>query len=126
LHFALSSRRTVAWGWRSSGNGSSLLTTGGYEEELFMPHLKKLAFALVLPFTFGTALAAADPDAAAAPPASGQDAATPATLDTNNDGKADAWDRDSNGTADAWDTNGDGKPDKFDDDGDGKPDKAPR
>ena len=44
------------------------------------------------------------------------------TIDSNEDGKADAWDRDGNGTPDAWDVNGDGKPDKFDDDGDGKPD----
>jgi hypothetical protein len=87
-----------------------------------MPHLKKLAFALVLPFTVGTAFAAAQDTAAAPDPA--QDSATPATLDTNNDGKADAWDRDSNGTADAWDSNDDGKPDQFDDDGDGKPDAA--
>jgi hypothetical protein len=35
----------------------------------------------------------------------------PPTIDSNEDGKADAWD-----------VNGDGKPDKFDDDGDGKPD----
>jgi hypothetical protein len=46
----------------------------------------------------------------------------PPTIDSNEDGKADAWDRDGNGTPDAWDVNGDGKPDKFDDDGDGKPD----
>lgn len=46
----------------------------------------------------------------------------PPTIDSNEDGKADAWDRDANGTPDAWDVNGDGKPDKFDDDGDGKPD----
>jgi hypothetical protein len=46
----------------------------------------------------------------------------PPTIDSNEDGKADAWDRDGNGVPDAWDVNGDGKPDKFDDDGDGKPD----
>lgn len=49
-------------------------------------------------------------------------AVPPPTIDSNEDGKADAWDRDGNGTPDAWDVNGDGKPDKFDDDGDGKPD----
>ncbi len=49
----------------------------------------------------------------------------PPTIDSNEDGKADAWDRDGNGTPDAWDVNGDGKPDKFDDDGDGKPDAKP-
>ena len=47
----------------------------------------------------------------------------PPTMDTNEDGKADAWDRDANGVPDAWDTDGDGKPDVMDDDGDGKPDK---
>lgn len=94
-----------------------------------MPNLKKIAaLALVLPFAAGTAFAQADSatsgvESQATP---GRDASSPATLDTNNDGKADAWDRDSNGTADAWDTNSDGKPDKFDDDGDGKPDKASR
>ncbi len=46
----------------------------------------------------------------------------PPTIDTNGDGKADAWDRDKNGKADAWDVNNDGKPDLFDDDGDGRPD----
>lgn len=46
----------------------------------------------------------------------------PPTIDSNEDGKPDAWDRDGNGTPDAWDVNGDGKPDKLDDDGDGKPD----
>jgi hypothetical protein len=98
-----------------------------------MPHVKKLAaLALVLPFTIGTAFAASPDAAAAAGPDRSAGAAPsagspgPATLDTNNDGKADAWDRDSNGTADAWDKNGDGKPDAFDDDGDGKPDKASR
>ncbi len=44
------------------------------------------------------------------------------TMDTNEDGKADAWDRDANGIPDAWDTNADGKPDLMDNDGDGKPD----
>lgn len=46
----------------------------------------------------------------------------PPTMDTNEDGKADAWDRDANGIPDAWDTNNDGKPDLLDNDGDGKPD----
>jgi hypothetical protein len=45
------------------------------------------------------------------------------TIDTNKDGKPDAWDRDGNGIADAWDENGDNKPDVMDDDGDGRPDK---
>ena len=50
------------------------------------------------------------------------------TIDTNEDGKPDAWDRDANGAPDAWDVNGDGKPDVVDNNGDGKPDedkKAP-
>jgi hypothetical protein len=46
----------------------------------------------------------------------------PATIDTNGDGKADAWDRDANGMPDAWDVNGDGQPDQLDNNGDGKPD----
>lgn len=46
----------------------------------------------------------------------------PPTIDTNKDGKADAWDRDANGIPDAWDVNDDGKPDLLDNNGDGKPD----
>lgn len=46
----------------------------------------------------------------------------PPTMDTNADGKADAWDRDGNGVVDAWDTDGDSKPDALDNDNDGKPD----
>jgi hypothetical protein len=48
------------------------------------------------------------------------------TIDTNKDGKSDAWDRDADGKPDAWDINGDGKPDQLDNDGDGKPDVAAR
>lgn len=44
------------------------------------------------------------------------------TMDTNKDGKMDAWDRDGNGMPDAWDVNGDGQPDQLDNNGDGKPD----
>ncbi len=49
------------------------------------------------------------------------------TMDTNKDGKSDAWDRDGNGVADTWDVNGDGQPDQVDNNGDGRPDdeKAP-
>ena len=62
-------------------------------------------------------------NAAFAQPASAPEGTVPPpTIDSNEDGKADAWDRDGNGVPDAWDVNGDGKPDKFDDDGDGKPD----
>jgi len=46
----------------------------------------------------------------------------PPTIDTDGDGKPDAWDRDGDGAPDAWDTNGDGRPDQLDNDGDGKPD----
>lgn len=46
------------------------------------------------------------------------------TIDSNSDGKADAWDRNGDGKADAWDRNGDGKPDAYDDDNDGQPDAA--
>lgn len=77
--------------------------------------------AITVLFTTGAAYAQAEPaptTAAQAPESS----VPPPTIDSNEDGKADAWDRDANGTPDAWDVNGDGKPDKFDDDGDGKPD----
>lgn len=91
-----------------------------------MADMKKIAaLALVLPFAMGTAFAAS-PESGAATGSTAADKTAPATIDSNSDGKADAWDRDGNGTADAWDTNGDGKPDKFDDDGDGKPDKPAR
>jgi hypothetical protein len=56
------------------------------------------------------------------PASSPEGSVPPPTIDSNEDGKPDAWDRDGNGSPDAWDTNGDGKPDKMDDDGDGKPD----
>jgi len=67
----------------------------------------------------------------------GADKANPNPIDTDGDGKADAWDTNGDGKADAWDTNGDGKadawdtdadgqPDAFDRDGDGKPDQAAR
>lgn len=46
------------------------------------------------------------------------------TIDSNGDGKPDAWDRDGDGKADAWDLDGDGKPDAVDEDRDGKPDPA--
>lgn len=81
------------------------------------------AFALIAPLTLGVAYAQDSQMSPEAAPA--QKAATPAaTMDTNGDGKADAWDRDANGVADAWDTNGDGAPDAVDDNGDGKPDAA--
>jgi hypothetical protein len=67
-------------------------------------------------------------DKMSAPPQASENAqvsekAVPApSLDSDNDGKLDAWDRDANGVADAWDVNGDGQPDQVDDNGDGKPD----
>lgn len=45
-----------------------------------------------------------------------------ATIDTNDDGVADAWDRNGDEKPDSWDTDSDGKPDLLDDDGDGEPD----
>ncbi len=93
---------------------------------------KSLALLFVVPFAAGAVHAAepasptktvmnkaAEPTAAKSPP--------PPTIDTNKDGKADAWDRDANGVPDAWDVNDDGKPDLLDNNGDGKPDeeKAP-
>ncbi|MEO1044828.1 MAG: hypothetical protein AAFX04_05250 [Pseudomonadota bacterium] len=53
----------------------------------------------------------------AAAPAVAQDDYPPATIDTNGDGVADAWDRDGDGQPDAWDTDADGKPDLFEQDG---------
>ena len=38
-------------------------------------------------------------------------AETPPTIDSDGDGKADAWDRNGDGQPDAWDRNGDGQPD---------------
>jgi hypothetical protein len=80
------------------------------------------------------AMATPDNSPIASSPQSEDDDATPAgvavetkipppTMDTNGDGRPDAWDRDSNGVADAWDTNNDDKPDALDNNGDGKPDE---
>jgi hypothetical protein len=67
-------------------------------------------------FLFGAVVKAAEPAPQPTP-------AIPApTIDTNGDGKPDAWDRNADGKADAWDLDGDGAPDAVDDDGDGKPD----
>lgn len=44
------------------------------------------------------------------------------TIDTDGDGKMDAWDRSGDGQPDAWDSDGDGQPDLLDGNGDGKPD----
>lgn len=56
----------------------------------------------------------------------GMSSDSPATIDSNADGKPDAWDTNGDSRADAWDTDGDGKPDTVDGDGDGKPDAAPK
>lgn len=48
----------------------------------------------------------------------------PATIDSDGDGTADAWDQRGDGRADTWDTDGDGVPDTYDQDGDGLPDGA--
>ncbi len=53
-----------------------------------------------------------------------QDKPAPPTIDTNNDGKPDAWDRNGDGKPDAWDTNGDGQPDVYDNEQDGRPDPS--
>jgi hypothetical protein len=76
----------------------------------------------------GTAMAQMTDKKSEAKPATGDGQVPAPTIDTNEDGKPDAWDRDANGVPDAWDVNGDGKPDVMDNNGDGKPDedkKAP-
>ncbi|MEJ5975908.1 hypothetical protein WG901_04635 [Novosphingobium sp. PS1R-30] len=91
-----------------------------------MPSFTKLfAMALALPLTVGVAQAVEPASAAVGPDHTHSATSQPAaTLDTNADGKPDAWDRDSNGTPDAWDTNADGKPDRYDTNSDGKPDSS--
>lgn len=84
----------------------------------------KIAALALVPFAFGVAHAQGGSVAPAAAGGAASSATAP-TIDTNADGKPDAWDRDGNGAADAWDTNADGKPDAYDVDGDGKPDQAP-
>lgn len=81
---------------------------------------ERLALAAVVAATLPFALGAVH----AAEPARAQSEVPAPTLDTDQDGKADAWDRDGDGKADAWDRNGDGVPDAVDDDGDGRPDPA--
>ena len=49
-------------------------------------------------------------------------AQTPPTIDSDGDGRPDAWDGNGDGKADAWDRNGDGQPDAWDRNGDGQPD----
>jgi hypothetical protein len=92
-----------------------------------------LALLFVISFAAGV-VHAAEPEATTktvttkmAEPMADNKASPPPTIDTNKDGKADAWDRDANGIPDAWDMNDDGKPDVLDNNGDGKPDeeKAP-
>jgi hypothetical protein len=88
-----------------------------------------LALLFVMPFAAGI-VRAEEPAQPPKPAADKMSATAPAkpppppTIDTNNDGKADAWDRDANGVPDAWDVNGDGKPDLLDNNGDGKPDEG--
>lgn len=83
-------------------------------------HLVRAATALTLSFAAVTAPVAAQNAGDITRPTP-----PPPSIDTDKDGKPDAWDRDANGVADAWDADGDGKPDTFDDDGNGKPDKKP-
>ena len=83
-----------------------------------------LALFLMAPFAAGAVQATetAKPAVKAVEPSPSKSIPVP-TIDTNKDGKADAWDRDGNGIPDAWDVNEDGKPDLFDNNGDGKPDE---
>jgi hypothetical protein len=82
-----------------------------------------LALSLILPFATGIVHAAEPVKPMNKATETVAEKSVPApTIDTDKDGKADAWDRDANGLPDAWDVNGDGKPDLFDDNGDGKPD----
>ena len=87
-----------------------------------------LALLFVVPFAAGV-VQAAEPDKSAKPVMDKMaepktvKPPPPPTIDTNKDGKADAWDRDANGIPDAWDVNDDGKPDLLDNNGDGKPDE---
>lgn len=87
-----------------------------------------MALLFVVPFAAGV-VHAAEPDASTKPVMDKMaepktvKPPPPPTIDTDKDGKADAWDRDANGIPDAWDVNGDGKPDLLDNNGDGKPDE---
>lgn len=76
--------------------------------------------ALIAPPVLAQDRTAQDPDMPsrspedAAPPRDQDRKIPPATIDTDGDGIADAWDRNQDGTPDAWDTDGDGQPDKAD------------
>lgn len=48
------------------------------------------------------------------------------TIDSDDDGKMDAWDRNGDGKPDVWDSDGDGRPDAYDMDGDGTPETFDR
>jgi hypothetical protein len=114
----------AASGWHRSHKWKKVSFDRGFAfQEQPMSNLSKPAaiFAIAALSTTGLAYAQTEP----APTTIAQapvGTVPPPTIDSNEDGKADAWDRDANGVPDAWDVNGDGKPDKFDDDGDGKPD----
>jgi len=84
--------------------------------------MSKAFFKVALPSL--AAMALAMPAAVSAGEKQAKQEVPPPTIDTNGDGKPDAWDRDANGVPDAWDTDGDGKPDKLDTDGDGRPDET--
>jgi hypothetical protein len=96
----------------------------GLQEHPMSKPNKRVALSLITALTALSICGGAYAQSAPAPAPEGT--VLPPTIDSNEDGKADAWDRDGNGTPDAWDVNGDGKPDKFDDDGDGKPDAKPK
>lgn len=75
-----------------------------------------LATAITALSLSGAAYAQAAPETPAAPDAptsapAPQKAVSAPNVDTDADGKPDAWDKDGDGKADAWDKDGDGKPD---------------
>ncbi len=71
-------------------------------------------------------VAKAEPEAKKMAEETSKKSVPPPTIDTDKDGKPDAWDRNGDGKPDAWDLTGDGMPDVLDDDGDGAPDPAPQ
>jgi hypothetical protein len=114
----------AASGWHFGRHGQKVSFDRGFAFQE-QPMLKLTHRAAIAAIAVVSASSVAYAQAEPAPTTTAQTteaAVPPPTIDSNEDGKADAWDRDANGTPDAWDVNGDGKPDKFDDDGDGKPD----
>ena len=118
----------AASGWHRKHKWKKVSFGRGYafQEQPMSKLIKRAAiFAVAAISATALAYAQAEPAPTNTTPAP-QGAVPPPTIDSNEDGKADAWDRDANGIPDAWDVNGDGKPDRFDDDGDGLPDDKSR